>query len=219
MASGIQSRTALGAATWANIYSGPATSATASVVTINFTNRGSSTGQIQLAMSQSAASSPALTDYILYNFNVPPSGVYEQKNIVVGYGYKLFAYASNGNFSAQVYGIEDSTDNGTVTGRLGGYNLAATTNTSIAAGPAANRMQTATVQITNRNNANVTVNLAISSTPATPNVADYIEYNTVLPAYGTLTRTGIVLANGQGIGAYASTANVSAVVWGIDSAQ
>ena len=214
MSSGIQSRTALTSATWTNIYSGPS-AGRASVITVNFTNRSSSTGTIYLALSTSS-SSPGNSEYLLYAVNVNPYSPYEIKNIVVGYGYYLLAYAS-GTFSVQAYGIDDVTDNYTVTGRFGAADLAATTNTSIASGPASGRMQTATVQITNRNNSIVTVNLAITSSPTSPSASDYIEYNVALPAYGTLTRTGIVLANGQGIGVYSSAAGVNAVCWGIDN--
>ena len=101
------------------------------------------------------------------------------------------------------------------TGRLGNAALSATQYTSIYSN--ATTYAVCSVNICNQNATSITIRLAITTTPTAPATADLIEYQTVIPAYGVLERTGLVLANGQAISAYASSTNVSVVVYGIET--
>ena len=51
----------------------------------------------------------------------------------------------------------------------------------------------------------------------TPTDGEYIEYGVEILSKGVLERTGIVLAAGQKIVAYSSSANISAVAMGIET--
>lgn len=73
-----------------------------------------------------------------------------------------------------------------------------------------------TLNISNTNAANVTIRVAISAN-TTPSAGEYLEYNTVLGAYGVLEKTGIVLTNGLQITCYCDTANVSFVAYGLEN--
>jgi hypothetical protein len=59
--------------------------------------------------------------------------------------------------------------------------------------------------------------LAISST-ATPNIQEYIEYDTVIVPLGVFERTGLVMQAGLNIVVYTSAANVGCTVYGIETA-
>jgi hypothetical protein len=67
----------------------------------------------------------------------------------------------------------------------------------------------------NTSGAPVTVRLAIAGT-ATPSIAEYIEYDTVLPGNGVLERGGLVAQTGEIVVAYASAATVSVSVYGYE---
>jgi hypothetical protein len=67
----------------------------------------------------------------------------------------------------------------------------------------------------NTSGAPVPVRLAIAGT-ATPSIAEYIEYDTVLPGNGVLERGGIVAQTGEIVVAYASAATVSVSVYGYE---
>jgi hypothetical protein len=98
-------------------------------------------------------------------------------------------------------------------GILGKAALAAGTNTNLYTVPAG-KVTTANINLCNRTSASVTVRIAIRSTVQTD--ADYIEYDTTLPANGVLERTAIVLAAGEIITVYASADGVSARVHGFE---
>ena len=101
------------------------------------------------------------------------------------------------------------------TGRLGIANLAAATNTTVYTCPAAT-FSVVTINVCNRGTATANIQIAVSSL-ATPDVAEYIEFDTVLSAKGVLERTGIVLDAGKLLVVRSSAVSVNAVVYGIET--
>lgn len=101
------------------------------------------------------------------------------------------------------------------TGILGTANLTAATNTVLYTVPSTT-FTVATVSICNRSNAAITVRLAMSAT-SSPTTAEWIEYDAEVLPKGVLERTGLVLDTTKNLVVYASTGNVSAVAFGIET--
>ena len=101
------------------------------------------------------------------------------------------------------------------TGRLGVAAIPATTLTTVYTVPG-NYYTVLNVSITNRNASSVKVRLAISST-STPNIQEYIEYDTIIVGNGVFERTGLVLNAGLNIVVYSDTANLGCTVYGIET--
>jgi len=103
------------------------------------------------------------------------------------------------------------------TGRLGAANLDAGQLTSVYTCPA-DTFAIVAVNFLNRGNQAQTFRLAVA-TSATPNAngSEWIEYDVEVLSKGVLERTGLVLAAGQRIVAYASGGNASVVVYGIET--
>lgn len=97
---------------------------------------------------------------------------------------------------------------------LGRADLAATTNTTLYTVPVGAAVA-ATVGFCNRNGTAVSVRLAMSD-GASPANADYLEFDTLIPANGVLERGGIVLDAGKRIVVYSSGTGVSAQAWGFE---
>jgi len=103
----------------------------------------------------------------------------------------------------------------TNTGRLGVSLIPATTLTTVYTVPS-NIYSVVNVSITNRNSTAIQINLAMASS-ATPNIQEYIEYQTTIVANGVFERTGLVLNSGLQIVVYSNTANVNCTVYGIET--
>tara|TARA_A100001234_G_scaffold221439_1_gene237517 strand:+ start:1213 stop:1530 length:318 start_codon:yes stop_codon:yes gene_type:complete len=102
MASGILGQSAPSATTNTTVYTVPA--ATTSVVNVNVLNRGTSAATVRIALA--AASSPTDGEYIEYDAIVPPKGVLERTGIALNAGKLVVVYASSGDTSVNVYGLE-----------------------------------------------------------------------------------------------------------------
>lgn len=100
-------------------------------------------------------------------------------------------------------------------GKLGGVNLAANTDTLLYQ-PAATETATVTVAFCNRNGATpALVRVAVSdSADASPNDTDYLEYDVSIPPRGILERAGIVIGSQQKIFVRSDVTLVTAVAMG-----
>lgn len=101
------------------------------------------------------------------------------------------------------------------TGRLGANDLSAGTNTTVYTCPA-DTYAVASINLCNRGNQATAIRIAVAAAD-TPTDGEYIEYGVEVLSKGVLERTGIVLAAGQKIVAYSSSANISAVAMGIET--
>ena len=102
------------------------------------------------------------------------------------------------------------------TGRLGTpADLSAAANTTLYTVPAST-FAIVTVSVCNRGNVPANIRMALSST-ASPTNAEWLEFDAELGAKGVLERTGIVMDSGKLIVVYSSVANVSAMVYGIET--
>jgi len=101
-------------------------------------------------------------------------------------------------------------------GILGQSAPTATTNTTIYTVPAAT-VSVVNISIVNRGGSAATVRVALSAT-ATPSDDEYIEYNTSVASTSVLERTGIVLDATKNVVVYASSADTSVSVYGLESA-
>ena len=102
------------------------------------------------------------------------------------------------------------------TGILGTADLSATTNTTVYTVPAGNFAVVA-VNLVNRAATSRDVRIALAAAD-TPTNAEYIEYDTAIVGNGAIERTGIVLDAGKKIVVYANSTDISAVVFGIETA-
>lgn len=101
-------------------------------------------------------------------------------------------------------------------GILGQSAPSATTNTTVYTVPAS-KLATCTISVCNRGSTAALVRLAVAAS-GTPGNAEWIEYDTTVPANGVLERTGIVANAAKNIVAYANNANLSVSVWGYEEA-
>lgn len=101
-------------------------------------------------------------------------------------------------------------------GRLGANDLSAATLTTVYTVPSST-YTIVTISLCNRGNQVANIRIGLSAT-ATPTTAEYIEYDTELLAKGVIERTGIVVQATKNIVVWSSTTNVSAVVYGIETA-
>lgn len=102
------------------------------------------------------------------------------------------------------------------TGRLGAVDLTAATDTLLYTVPAGT-FTVASVSIVNRSNAAVTLRVGISTSTTTMSTTDFIEFETELLPKGVLERTGLVMDAGKSLLVRSSTANVTAMAFGIET--
>ena len=100
-------------------------------------------------------------------------------------------------------------------GRLFAVDLSAGAYNSAYQVPAS-KTTTFNISVCNRNSTSVMVRLAVAAATGTPNNAEFIEYNAMIPGFGVLERTGIVLDAAKYITVYSDTANVTAVGYGFE---
>ena len=101
-------------------------------------------------------------------------------------------------------------------GILGQSAPAATTNTTVYTVPAST-LAVVNISVVNRGGSAATVRVALSAA-ATPNDDEWIEYNTSVGATSVLERTGVVLDETKNVVVYASSADTSVSVYGLESA-
>lgn len=100
-------------------------------------------------------------------------------------------------------------------GILGQTALSATTLTTVYTVPAST-LGVVNINITNRStSATADVRIALAA-GATPTNGEYIEFDAVIPARGVLERTAIVMNATKQVVVYASTANCSVSVYGLE---
>jgi hypothetical protein len=105
MATGRLGASDLTAGVLSTVYTCP--SDTFAVVAVNFLNRGNQAQTFRLAVATTGT--PTDSEYIEYDVEVLSKGVLERTGLVLAASQRLVAYASGGNASAVVYGIETST--------------------------------------------------------------------------------------------------------------
>jgi len=101
------------------------------------------------------------------------------------------------------------------TGRLNAIVIPATTDTAVYTVPSG-YYTVCNVNIVNRNAAAVSIRVAMASS-ITPGIEEWIEYGTTVIPNGVFERTGLVLSQNQVIVVYSDTANLSCVVYGIET--
>ena len=101
------------------------------------------------------------------------------------------------------------------TGRVGAEDLAADTDTTVYQCPEGT-FAAISATICNRSNEPILISLAVCAAE-TPEIYEYIEYETELHARGTFERTGIVLGEEKYLVARSNSANVNIVAYGIES--
>lgn len=99
-------------------------------------------------------------------------------------------------------------------GKLGNANLTAATNTTLYTVPA-DKVATINASFVNRTSGSIAVRMAISAI-ATPTLAEYVEYDAVIPANGVLERSGIVCGSGELVVCYASATGISVRIFGFE---
>ena len=104
MASGILGQSAPAATTNTTVYTVPAS--TLAVVNISVVNRGGSAATVRVALS--AGATPSDDEWIEYNTSVGTTSVLERTGVVLDATKNVVVYASSGDTSVSVYGLESA---------------------------------------------------------------------------------------------------------------
>jgi hypothetical protein len=100
-------------------------------------------------------------------------------------------------------------------GILGQSTLNPTTDTTVYTVPS-DTLAIANVNVVNRSNStSASVRIAIAST-ATPSDSEWIEYDVNVPPNGVVERSGLAINASKQVIVYASTANCSVSVYGLE---
>jgi len=100
-------------------------------------------------------------------------------------------------------------------GILGQAALSITTNTTVYTVPAST-LAIVNINVVNRSSATASsVRVALAAT-ATPQNSEWIEYDATIPSNGVLERSGIAMNAGGRVVVYASTADCSVNVYGLE---
>ena len=101
-----------------------------------------------------------------------------------------------------------------MSGTLGKLDLSANVDTVLYS-TNVNEVATLTLSVCNRGASETFIYVAISGSD-TPANSDYIEFNTILPPFGVLERTGVVLSGGDKVVVRSETDDVSVVAYGFE---
>lgn len=101
-------------------------------------------------------------------------------------------------------------------GILGQSAPGAATTTTVYTVPAST-LAVVNINVVNRStSATADVRIALATTAASPTNAEYIEYDAIIPARGVLERAGVAINATKNVVVYASTANCSVNVYGLE---
>lgn len=98
-----------------------------------------------------------------------------------------------------------------MSGRLGAFDLAAATETTIYTVPS-EKIASISISLCNRNSDNASIRIALSDGALSD--SDYIEYDFLLCGNAPIERSGVVLSSGQSVIVRSDLANTSALVYG-----
>ena len=179
---------------------------------VRLINRNSLSAKVRLAIG--AGGSPALTDYRLFDYQIPGFGIDEETGLLLSAGEKIWVRSDSNNVSARMHGMEEAaTGNSGKIGSLDVPNSTPTSPTYTQIGtytPAALNFATAGVNLCNRTSSSISVRLAVGSTGAPPNPQDFILYDFLIAANGLQEETAIVMSPGEKLWVYANAAGISA---------
>ena len=99
-------------------------------------------------------------------------------------------------------------------GKLGSSNLAAEVNTTVYTAASTCLFSDVSIHLSNNNNADVTVSIAVTTNTTTIPAADWIENNITITRYGAYDLTNVKMSPGESVVVRSETANVTARVMG-----
>jgi hypothetical protein len=100
-------------------------------------------------------------------------------------------------------------------GTLGQASLAAVTNTTVYTVPAT-KVASISVTVFNTNPTTPTVVRLAVAAASTPTAAEYLEFDTIIPAGSEFEKTGVVLSANKNFVAYSTMSGVSVNVYGFE---
>lgn len=99
-------------------------------------------------------------------------------------------------------------------GTLGQIDLPANANTGVFTATA-NKVTVCSVNVCNRTAADLRVRLAVAAA-VNPANAEYVEYDSLIPANGVLERTGLILSGGKQLVAFCAAPGISINAYGYE---